>query len=308
MNLIPKGAIAMIHLLINPTAGKGRGEENGKIVERLLTQRQLPFEKHMTEDAGQTTRLAQEAVLDGCTLLLAIGGDGTAGEAAQALIGTDIVLGIIPSGTGNDYVKTIGIPKNNVEAALDIALGNSTQRVDVMMVNDHACLNIASIGLDACSGYYAAKNKVLRGMAAYIYGLAFAYFVGKLPKFSYTIDDGETAHASCTLAAFANGQYYGGGFRPVPFADHTDGIMDVLLVDKLSRLRILPLLASYAKGKHVSWDICHFHRCRRFRLVSDADDVYLNIDGEVTVVKAIEIELIPQAVCIAVPKPEKEAR
>lgn len=290
----------MIHLLINPNAGKGRGADNGRIVEQALAQRSLCYVKHVTRRAGETTALAQKALDAGCTLLLTVGGDGTVGEASQALIGTETVLGIIPSGTGNDYVKTLGI-EPDVGRAIDIALTGARQRVDAMRVNGRACLNIASIGLDASAAHYAARAKRLRGMGAYLYGLCFAFFLGKLPRFVYSIDGGAPVSAVCTLAAFANGQYYGGGFRPVPFASHTDGIMDVLMVDKLPRLRMLPLMASYAKGKHVDWDICRFYRCRRIFIRAAKDPLILNIDGETSVEETIDIELLPRAVCVAVP-------
>ncbi len=290
----------MIHLLINPHAGKGRGHQVGQMVEGVLSERNIPFVKHVTSYAGQAPQLAQNAVQSGCTKLLAVGGDGTLGEATQSLMGTGVVLGIIPAGTGNDYIKTLGISRHP-EEALETALGETMDSVDVIQINGRSCLNIASVGIDATTAYYTNRSKFFRGQFAYIYGLLKAYFMAKLPKFTYSIDGSEKAHASCTLAVFANGQFYGGGFRPIPFAKHNDGIMDVMLVDKLSRPRILPLIISYAKGKHVGWDICHFHRCLNFTLHADSSPLIFNVDGETITASDFCIQLVPRSLCVAVP-------
>jgi len=189
---------------------------------------------------------------------------------------------------------------------LDTALHGGCDCVDAMAVNDRICLNIASIGIDACTAYYANRHRFLRGQFGYIAGLFQAFFVAKLPAFAFSIDGGPTKHASCTLAAFANGQYYGGIFRPVPIARNNDGILDVLFVDKLSRLRMLPLIVGYAKGKHVDWDVCHFYRCQNIRIDAEKPPIVLNIDGEIMTVDSLDIRLLPHSVRIAVPKKESE--
>lgn len=291
----------MVHLLINPCAGRGKGEKIGALVERVLLEKNLSYEKMTTQFAGHAPELARQAVQNGCTLILAVGGDGTAGEVAQALIGTDTVLGIIPAGTGNDYIKTLGV-NPDWRTALDTALYGERDRVDAMRVNDRICLNIASIGIDACTAYYANRCRIVRGQLAYLWGLLRAFFVATLPAFTYSIDDGPKEHARCTLAVFANGQYYGGLFRPVPIARHNDGIMDVLLVDRLSRPRIIPLIIGYARGKHVDWDVCHFYRCRRIDLQSDEQPMILNVDGEILSAQDLHVQLLPGSVRVAIPE------
>ena len=290
----------MIHLLVNPCAGRGKGAKIGALVEQTLSDSQIPFEKTVTAYAGHAPDIARQAVRSGCNLLLAVGGDGTMGEVAQALVDTDTVLGIIPAGTGNDYIKTLGITPTWRDA-LNIALHGEREDVDALRVNERICLNIASIGIDACTAFYANQRKRLRGQLAYIAGVFQAFFMAKLPEFTYSIDDGPQSHTSCTLAVFANGQYYGGLFRPVPIARHNDGIMDVLFVDKLSRPRILPLIIGYAKGKHVEWDVCHFYRCHHIYLKTDKEPMILNIDGEILTVDHLDVHLLPKCVRVAVP-------
>jgi len=257
-------------------------------------------EKHITSYAGHAPLLAKQAIQSGCTKLLAVGGDGTIGEVSQALMDTETVLGIIPAGTGNDYIKSLNI-SSNIEEAIQIALTGIRETVDVIRVNSRACLNIASIGIDASTAYYANRCKHLRGQFAYIYGLALAFFKAKLPEFTFSIDGGSIQHAACTLAVFANGQYYGGGFRPVPIARHNDGILDVLMIDKLPRLKMLPLMVSYAKGKHVDWNICHFHRCQSIEIHSGCMPLIINVDGEIMVERDIHIQLIPHSLSVSVP-------
>lgn len=290
----------MIHLLINPCAGRGKGEKIGSLVEKALTESGIPFLKSVTAYAGHAPNIVRQALQNGSEMILAVGGDGTVGEVAQALAGTDSILGIIPAGTGNDYIKTLGVPEKWRDA-LDVALNGESEKVDAMLLNDHICMNIASIGLDACTAYYANRCRFFRGQLAYIYGLIRALFVAKLPSFTYSIDDGPAEHTSCTLAVFANGQYYGGLFRPVPVARHNDGIMDVLFTDKLSRLRMIPLIIGYARGRHVGWDVCHFYRCHSIHIKSDNGYMILNVDGDILTVDHLDIRLITKCVRVAVP-------
>ncbi|MBQ9988255.1 MAG: diacylglycerol kinase family lipid kinase [Clostridia bacterium] len=292
----------MLWVLINPFAGRGRGKNIGENICSELKARGIAFECVSTEFAGHTTVLAQRAVESGCKLLITVGGDGTAGEVAGVLKNTDTAMGLIPAGTGNDYGRLLGIP-TNWRDALAIALGNGRRRVDLMDVNGRTCLNICSIGLDSSAGYYADKFKrVLRGMAAYAAGLVIAFVKYKPLEFTMRIDDGPEEKVSATIAVAANGQYYGGGFRAVPFADPSDGVLDLMLVDKLTRLKIIPLLIKYAKGRHTNLPICHFRACHKISISSKSGLFPVNWDGETDRGSEFEIELLPAAMSIAVPE------
>ncbi len=127
----------MIYAICNPVAGSGRGRTSGEIIEKILTEKRVPHIIAMTEGPGHATRLAGEACNQNADPILAIGGDGTALEVARGMIGRESALGIIPAGTGNDFVKSLGIPLQPVEA-LDYILAHPAKSTDVGEVNGKA--------------------------------------------------------------------------------------------------------------------------------------------------------------------------
>ena len=292
-------------VLVNPCSGNGYGKQAGEAVAACLREKGVPFELATTTHAGHATLLAQEAARKGHMQVLSVGGDGTAGEVAQGLYGTDTSLAIIPAGTGNDFAKTLALP-GNLRQAVDVALAAYRHRADVLRVNDRICLNISSVGIDAMAAYHVQRFKRFHGKTAYCAGLAIAFVRYAPLDVCVEIDGAPASQQRLTIAVFANGQYYGGGFRPVPTASPFDGKMDVLLVDGRPRRSLIPLLKMYSHGQHMGLPICHHVQCSHLRLTSHGQAVPLNIDGEILCEPVYDIRLMPGHLWLNTPHAHEE--
>lgn len=153
----------MIELIVNPTAGNGRALETGKAVARKLKERGIDFKMHLPEKPEDAKSIAYEAAQHGAQTVIALGGDGTIRNAASALCGTQTALGIIPSGTGNDFIKSAGIPQD-WEKALDFIFTHPARPVDTGRASDLFFLNECGTGFDVAVLEYA--NKPRNGRAA----------------------------------------------------------------------------------------------------------------------------------------------
>ena len=154
----------MIYAICNPIAGSGRGKVIGEIIEKILTEKGLEHKLVMTEKTGHAAELAREACDSGAETILAIGGDGTSLEVARGMIGRESALGIIPAGTGNDFVKTLGVPLQPV-SALEYVLSHPAKPTDAGEINGKVFLNEIGTGFDVSVLDYAEKaKKTFRGI------------------------------------------------------------------------------------------------------------------------------------------------
>jgi len=237
----------------------------------------------------------------------ACGGDGTINEVVNGMVGfSQAELGLIPCGSGNDFVKNY--PNRdffNISAQLE----SKAHPIDLLRVNDSYSINITNIGLDSDAADYMTRFKrwpLVNGKMAYNLGLVYSVCLPIGHDMKITLDDGETVlQDRYMLAVAANGQYYGGHFRCAPLASVDDGLIDICLVKKISRLRIPSLLSIYESGRHVEdeklRDIISYYKCRK--MVIEADHpISLARDGEIDHAARIEIELMPGALRCSVPE------
>lgn len=158
-------------LIVNPIAGCGYALKVMEQVQSVLTARNLPFRVMRTEYPGYAAKLAREAVEMGCEAVYVIGGDGTFSEAARGLAGSGIPIGLIPAGTGNDFVKTLGTPKEPM-AALDFILSHEPRPCDAIDLNGQLFLNVAGAGFDVTVLENVADfGGKIRGLLPYLVGL-----------------------------------------------------------------------------------------------------------------------------------------
>lgn len=287
----------MISVIVNPIAGKGRAKQVLPEIQTYLTKHALPYTVHMTESQGDGVRCAKQALAEGCDRVLAVGGDGTAREVAEGLCRSNSVLGIVPAGTGNDFARTFHL-SGELSKVLDIAVYGKGMPIDVFDTDSGIYINICSVGLDSEAAYNASKMHNVAGSVSYLLGALWALIRRRICKCELSIDDGPKQKQSNLLTAFCNGQYYGGGFRPVPSADPQDGWMDVLTVDKMGRLQAIPLLAKYKKGTHVGHKKTHICKAKKISLTSK-QLLCINLDGEIMHSHTLNLSLIPQALLIA---------
>lgn len=288
-----------MYIITNPASRKRLGEAVTRIITDALDSKGLAYTLCRTSEMLQATEFAREAAAAGERLVLCIGGDGTVSEVAGGLAGTNISLGIIPAGTGNDFARYLKIPKDPLKA-LDIALFGDTKAVDLGLANDRVFINVAGSGFDvAVLRYTLFYKKMFHGLFAYVLGVLRAVF--GFSQMDVTITRaGSTIKQKALLVSVANGRYFGGGMCVAPYADADDGFFDVQYVDELPRWRIPILLASFINGSYIKWPIAHHFRCDELTVTTS--DNSLQLDGEICAEHEVRYKLMPRAIKIKTPR------
>ena len=281
----------MMELIVNPTAGNGRAREICEAVIRKLEQRGIPHQLHTTDHPGHATEIARDAAARGIQTVIAFGGDGTVTETAAGLIGTQTALGVIPSGTGNDFIKTAGLP-TKWEEALDFILTHPARPIDTGRINDTFFINECGTGLDVMALDYAkAAKKYCRGLLPYLYGVFRAILSFKPIEMHIEIDD-QVMDGRYMVCAIGNGRYLGGGIPITPCAELTNGKFEILVVDAVPRWVIPFYLVSLMKGtlyqkKRVA------HPYQASRCLVRCKNMRLNLDGEIVPMEEARFTCMP---------------
>ncbi len=277
-------------LIANPAAGRGKGNKYCQRVKDYLANNGFETELTFSGKANDLTTQVKKACADNYTTIIVLGGDGSVYEAVNGIMqakemNNDInpALGIIPLGTGNDFIKATKIPSNWREAC-DFLLNANPQSIDVAKIitkNKSAYfINNIGSGFDAGIGITASKMPFLKGKIVYVLGLLWHLIKGvPNPNIEYTIDD-QTHNSKMTIAAVSNGTTYGGSFKIAPQASIKDGLLDVIIAPPLGRLTALPLIIRLLFGTHLKRkDILH-KQCKSFNLKSDLP-IPVVADGEI---------------------------
>ncbi len=292
----------MKHLfIVNPAAGKGKALKLIPEIERAFQDRTGDYTIKTTERPGHATEIVREHVDKEFHRVYSMGGDGTLNEILNGMAGTESELAVIPCGSGNDFIKSI-ISNVNLENIIERTVNGTKQIIDLAKVNDKFYANISSIGFDAEVVYNTGKFKklpLISGKFAYILGVLYTLLFNKSYSFNISIDE-KHIEMNSLLAAVANGRYYGGGMLAAPEAILDDGVFDVFLAEKMTRLRILKFFPKFIKGRHSGIEGVHFFKGKKVRFKSN-EPVSLNIDGEVFRTKEAFFEIIPGGLNIVIP-------
>ncbi len=297
----------MKHLfIINPAAGKHdhTGEYSQKI-RQACENRCLAYEILVSRAPGDCTKIAQAAAATGDPIrIYACGGDGTLNEVVNGVAGyKNAAITSFPCGSGNDFIKVFSEPTAFFDC--DRLLDSEVATFDLIRCQeDHYSINICSMGLDARVGTGMSKYKrlpLVSGKGAYL--LSTGVNVVKGIAEHYVVDiDGKVFDAEQTMICLSNGRWYGGGFNPTPDAELDDGLMDVLLIKKVSRLTVAKVIGKFKAGKYAQLPqyIQHF-RAKKVHIVCDKTSE-INLDGELLMAKEASFELVPQAIRFFYPK------
>ncbi len=301
----------MRHIFIlNPVAGKGHPALalRSEIEAYFAAHPEKEYQIYLTDGAGAATRFAREECAKGGALrLYACGGDGTLQEVASGMpLGSDTAeLAVVPCGSGNDFARLYG--GRRAFACVAELIEGDAYAVDAVDCGDRISLNIASIGMDAAVGQKMSRYKNWPGVSGSMaYNLAavdvFCHPIGVKMEIEMTGADGSKMLRSgrylMTLAA--NGRYYGGGYCGAPHALENDGLLDFVLVKKISRLRIPLVLGKYKAGHHAGVD-CIEHLRGTEMQVRAAKSMVCNVDGECYPASAISFRVIQRAFRVALP-------
>jgi YegS/Rv2252/BmrU family lipid kinase len=296
----------MKHLfIINPAAGSfDRTKAYTEIIEKACGARGLDYEIVVSAAPGDCTRLTREAALTGEEYrVYACGGDGTLNEVVAGAAGFDnVAVTVLSGGSGNDFVKLFDDPKAFYD--LERLLDAQEVTFDLIKCNDDLALNICSVGLDARIGTDVANYKrlpLLSGFRAYAVSTVVNVIKGIAEHYVVKVN-GETIDAEHTLICVCNGRCYGGGFNPVPEADPTDGELDVLLVTKVSRLKVAEVIGKYKDGKYKQLDKLIRHlKTKEITIVCDKPTP-INLDGELRIAQEVKMSVAEEKVRFFYPK------
>jgi YegS/Rv2252/BmrU family lipid kinase len=291
----------MLAMIINPIAGAGKALRAGKLLQETLTARGIPFTAYQTERVGHATEIARACVAAGCDRVLSVGGDGTSLEVANGLVGSATALGIVPAGTGNDFVRTLGVPKDPI-AALDTLLNAVPRRINICQVNDRISLNESGTGFDVDTSDYADKRFKKRGMTGmlpYLLAVLHTIFTNVPQRLRLGLDD-ETQDRDVLMLAVCNGQYMGGGMHIAPMARLDDDLLDVLIIKPVPRWRIPLLLPRFITGSIVKLTrIVEHRRCRNVSMA--APGMRVQVDGCIFAADEVRISISDQVLWMLAP-------
>jgi YegS/Rv2252/BmrU family lipid kinase len=242
--------------------------------------------------------LARAAASRGETAV-SFGGDGLAGAVAHALRGTDGVLGLLPGGRGNDFVRKLEIP-GEAEAACDVLVRGAERTVDVAEVDGRTFLGIASYGFDSDTQDLANETKIVRGQLVYVFSALRTLAAWKAVDLTFTADGGAPRTVSGYAVAACNSGVFGGGMALAPDADLADGLLDVVVTSDASKLRFLRGLPKVFKGTHL--DDPNIELFRAAELHVDAERPFaIYADGDPIGMTPATIRAVPQALRVLVP-------
>ena len=296
----------MTHLfIINPAAGsRDRTKDYSTAIHEACHARGLDYRIEVSSGPGECTRIAREAAQSGEEYrIYACGGDGTLNEVVSGAAGyNNAAVTVFSGGSGNDFVKLFSEPQAFFE--LERLLDAEEAEFDLIRCNNDLSLNICSVGLDARIGTDVASYKrlpFLHGFWAYAASTVVNVIRGISEHYVIEIN-GETIDGEQTLVCACNGRYYGGGFNPVPNADPSDGLLDVLLVTKVSRLKVAQVIGKYKDGKYTDFPglIRHF-RTDRIRIRCDKPTA-INLDGELRTDYVIDMGIADEKIRFFYPK------
>jgi YegS/Rv2252/BmrU family lipid kinase len=285
-------------VIANPNAGGGRTGRQLHRVRDELTRLGLEHRVEPTSSLDHARELAAAAAAAG-ERAVAFGGDGLIAAVAGALAASDGVLGVLPGGRGNDFARALRIPLDAGEACSVLAHG-AISRLDMGQVGERTFIGIASCGFDSIANRIANETRLVRGDAVYAYGALRALAGWRPATFNVRIDGGESRTFTGFTVAVANSNFYGGGMMLAPAADLNDGMLDVVIISKMRKLRFLRLLPTVFRGAHVQLDTVDVIRARTVE-ISASRPFTLFADGDPISELPVTVRILAGAVRAIVP-------
>jgi diacylglycerol kinase (ATP) len=283
-------------VIVNLLAGRGRCRRLWPSIERALRSSQLPFRHVFTQAPGAAIEIARRAAED-FSVVVAVGGDGTIHEVATGLMGSSAKLGIIPAGTGNDFVKMLGIPPKDPIGAIEILHSGLPRRVDVGRVGERYFVNGLGVGLDGAVAWRVWRSWRWPALAPWIYLYAAvreALFFRSSDVEIVAPDWG--ASGRLLMVGASNGRYHGGDFLLVPHAEIDDGLFDVYMIADMAPFRRLREVPKTRRGEHITLPEVQIRRAPWVEIVSKKP-LLGHLDGEPVEFPAgrLRVELLPKA-------------
>lgn len=280
----------MYNIIVNPQGGKGKSVKALKIVEQKLTANNIAYKIYNTEYAGHATEIARELSKTPDTKIIMMGGDGSFNEILNGIENFEnVTLGIIPCGTGNDFVRASGHP-TDPKRAIELILKNNVGHVDFIDLGKRRCLNVAGAGMDVDVLIKYESMKCFRGKIKYYASLIYTLIHLKFHKLRVTVD-GKSMDKTVFMIGVGNGTCIGGGMPISPHSKVDDGLLNVVIVNELPKRKIPLTLLKFLKGKHIDMPFTEEYTGKEV-VVEVLDDGRIETDGEVIDDKILDCKIV----------------
>ena len=292
--------------IVNPNAGNGKGKQDWERISSLFVRENIPVSMKFTEKKCQAIELAREAIEAGFRKIISVGGDGTLNEVVNGVFTQDrvspkeVVLGMIPVGTGNDWGRMFGIPLV-YEGAVDVIKENKIMSHDIGLVSYYCgneqhsryFINIAGLGFEAMvvNKTNRQKDKGRSNQAIYFYNLLSCLISYKKTNADIILDGRKTKSKIFSINV-GNGRYCGGGMRQTPDALPDDGLLDVTVIRDMGRIEIIKSLKLLYDGTILSHPKVDGYRCKNLKVTTESV-LYTEADGESLGHTPAEFSIIP---------------
>jgi YegS/Rv2252/BmrU family lipid kinase len=288
-----------ISLIVNPVAGGGRASRVLPEAQAALTGLGVEHHVELTRSLEHARELARAAAA-ASEPAVALGGDGLIGAVAGALARSDAVLGVLPGGRGNDFARVLGIPLAPADACGVIAAGH-VRELDLGQVGEQTFIGIASCGFDSEANRIANETRLVRGGFVYVYGALRALLSWRPARFEVRLDGAEPRILIGYTVATANSGAYGGGMFLAPDAALDDGLLDVVLIEHVPKLRFLRLLPTVFKGEHVKQPSVSVLRAAEIEISADRPFTMF-ADGDPIGELPVTVRALPKAMRVLAPR------
>ena len=284
-----------VALLVNPTAGKGKGARAASAAQERLRSAGLSVRSLVGRDADESLDLARQAVEAGTEALVIVGGDGMVNLGIQAVATTATPIGIIPAGTGNDVARYFDLPRKDPVAAAQRVIEGVTTSIDLVRVGTKYFVTVMAAGFDAVVNERANRMTWPKGQMRY--NLATLMELRTFEPLPYTLDlDGRTLSVSAMLVAIGNGRSFGGGLRITEGAKLDDGLLDVVVIKPMRKLELVTTYPKLFKGTHTTHPQYEHHLARTVTVAAPGIVAYA--DGERFGPLPLTLECVPGALSV----------
>jgi len=288
-----------IIILLNPAAKRGQARRLLEPALKVFRQQHVHFDVRESQSSHHLMELARGACEEKPDLIVSAGGDGTLHYVLNGLFKSEIPLGLLPMGTGNDFAKGLGMPMDLHTAAAAL-LNGPVREIDLAQVGAAVYGCIAGVGFDSTVTRYANEHtRWLSGSLAYTWSLL-CCMPEYRPQQLEIIADGESFSEEVLFAVVGNNSSYGGGIQLAPRAKLNDGILDVCIVPYLSRLELLRWVPRAYRGEHLNHPRIKYLQARKITLRATSR-MELFGDGEFLQELPATIEVIPRALRVIAP-------
>jgi len=286
--------------IVNPIAGNGFAKTVVPKLEEMIQKHNVAAEIVFTERSGHATELSEKYLEKGFRYIIAVGGDGTFNEMSRPLINkNDVTTGIIPAGTGNDFVQILGFPDRFGEKDWDIFFNRNLIAMDAGSCNGMIFFNGMGLGFDAqvAAENYTEPGKVKRGSKyKYIWHIVKTLLFFKEKKMIVVTGTGRH-ESDCFINTIAIGRRFAGGFYLTPKAIANDGLLDVCMIKKLSLFERFSILLKVPEGKHTTDKRVNYYQTRDINL-EFPEVVPFHVDGELNFSNKFNVKILPGAIRI----------